>query len=39
MNEDSVIEIRPYFEVEDFGAALTPELRAQEQALQAKIKG
>ncbi len=29
-NEDSVIEIRPLFETEDFGEAFTPELRAQE---------
>lgn len=28
--EESVIEIRPVFEADDFGEALTPELRAQE---------
>ena len=30
---DCEIEIRPVFEVEDFGAALTPEIRAQNAAL------
>jgi hypothetical protein len=38
MPEDSEIEIRPVFEAEDFGAELTPELRAQEEQLRAKIK-
>jgi hypothetical protein len=32
-NEDTVIEIRQVFEPEDFGAALTPELREQEERL------
>jgi hypothetical protein len=31
--EDCEIEIRQVFEPEDFGAALTPELRAQEERL------
>jgi hypothetical protein len=31
------IEIRQIFEVEDFGAELTPELRRQEETLRAKI--
>lgn len=35
MNEDSDIEIRPYFEVEDFGESFTPELREKEAALRA----
>ena len=35
MNDDSVIEIRPVFDLEDFGPALTPELRAQEERLRA----
>src|SRR5215217_4632992 len=35
MAEDSDIEIRPVFEPEDFGAALTPELREQVAALRA----
>ena len=33
MPGDSEIEIRPVFEAEDFGEALTPELREQEQRL------
>ncbi len=31
------IELRPIFEAEDFGKELTPELRAKEDALRAKI--
>jgi hypothetical protein len=31
------IEIRPVFEAEDFGKEFTPELRAQEERLRAKI--
>jgi hypothetical protein len=31
------IEIRPVFEAEDFGKEFTPELRAQEDRLRAKI--
>jgi hypothetical protein len=30
---ESIIEIRPFFEPEDFGEAFTPELREQEQRL------
>jgi hypothetical protein len=30
------IELRPFFEAEDFGAELTPELRAREQRLRAE---
>ncbi len=33
---DSEIEIRQVFEPEDFGASLTPELRAQEERLRAQ---
>ena len=33
----AVIEIRPVFEADDFGEALTPELRAQEERLRAQI--
>jgi len=36
--EESVIEIRPVFEAEDFGAELTPELRAQEEQLRVEIE-
>jgi hypothetical protein len=31
--EEAEIEIRPVFEAEDFGAALTPEQRAQEERI------
>lgn len=34
---ESVIEIRPVFEAEDFGAEFTPELREQEDRLRAEI--
>ena len=34
--EDSVLEIRPVFEAEDFGPELTPELREQEARLRAQ---
>ena len=36
MLEDSEIEIRQVFEPEDFGPALTPELREQEERLRAQ---
>ena len=36
MESDSDIEIRPVFEMDDFGAELTPELRAQEERLRAQ---
>ncbi|WP_035985489.1 YciI family protein [Leptolyngbya sp. KIOST-1] len=32
------IEIRPLFEADDFGEALTPELRAQEDRLRAQME-
>ncbi|WP_431104536.1 YciI family protein [Roseateles noduli] len=35
---DSDIEIRQIFEAEDFGEALTPELREQEERLRAEIQ-
>jgi hypothetical protein len=34
--EDTEIEIRPVFEADDFGDALTPELREQEERLRAQ---
>jgi hypothetical protein len=34
---DTEIEIRQVFETEDFGAELTPELRAQEERLRAQV--
>jgi hypothetical protein len=32
------VEIRPVFEADDFGAELTPELRAQEERLRAEVE-
>jgi len=37
MESDSDIEIRPFYEAEDFGAEFTPELREQEERLQKKL--
>jgi len=37
MRSDSEIEIRPIFSAEDFGDALTPELKAQEERLRAQV--
>lgn len=34
--EDCEVEIRPVFEADDFGPALTPELREQEERLRAE---
>ena len=36
-NEDSDLEIRPFFEMEDFGPEMTPELREQEARLRSKL--
>lgn len=36
--EESVLEIRPVFEAEDFGKEFTPELRAQEERLRAEVE-
>jgi hypothetical protein len=36
---ESVVEIRPVFEAEDFGDELTPELREREAALRAQTEG
>ncbi len=36
--EESEIEIRPFFEAEDFGAEYTPELRAKEDQMRAEIE-
>jgi hypothetical protein len=35
---ESEIEIRPLFEMDDFGAEFTPELRAQEEGQRAEIE-
>jgi hypothetical protein len=32
------VEIRPLFEADDFGAALTPELREREERLRAEVE-
>jgi hypothetical protein len=39
MPGDSDIEIRQIFAAEDFGEALTPDLRAQEDRLRAQLEG
>jgi hypothetical protein len=39
MAGESEIEIRPVFEVEDFGAELTPELREQEERVRKTLEG
>ncbi len=35
--DGDVVELRPFFEAEDFGPALTPELREQEQTLRDRL--
>ncbi len=37
--EEAILEIRPAFEAEDFGAEMTPELRDQEKRLREKLGG
>ena len=36
--EDGELEIRPFYEAEDFGAEFTPELRAQEDRIRQEIE-
>ena len=36
-DQDTEVEIRPFFEADDFGAEFTPELRAQEERLRTRI--
>jgi len=36
--EDAELELRPIFEASDFGTALTPELRAQEERLRLEVE-
>ncbi|MBD2234290.1 YciI family protein [Phormidium tenue] len=36
--QDDEIEIRPIFEADDFGEALTPELREQEDRIRAELE-
>jgi hypothetical protein len=38
-HEDCEIEIRQVFEAEDFGPALTPEIKEQEQRIRAQVAG
>jgi len=37
-NETADVEIRPVFEMEDFGAAMTPELRQREDRIRAEAE-
>ena len=37
--EQGVLELRPFQEIEDFGAEMTPEVRAQEERLRAELEG
>jgi hypothetical protein len=39
MGEHSIVEIRPVFEAEDFGDALTPELREKDAQLRTQVEG
>ena len=36
--EDSQLEIRPFYELEDFGKEFTPELRAQEERIRQELE-
>jgi hypothetical protein len=36
--EESVLEIRPFFEADDFGKEFTPELRAQQERLRTEME-
>lgn len=36
--QDDEIEIRPIFEADDFGEALTPKLREQEDRMRAELE-
>lgn len=38
LNTDADVDIRPVFEMEDFGAEMTPELREQEERQRAEIE-
>jgi hypothetical protein len=37
--QEAIVEIRPVFEVEDFGDELTPELREREAAMRQQVDG
>ena len=36
--DEAILEIRPFFEAEDFGAALTPEIRASEERIRVEME-
>ena len=36
--EDAVLEIRPFYELEDFGKEFTPELRAHEERIRQELE-
>jgi hypothetical protein len=36
--QDAELEIRPLYEIEDFGAAFTPELRARQERMRTEIE-
>jgi hypothetical protein len=36
---ESIVEIRPVFEAEDFGEEFTPELREREAAIRSEVEG
>jgi hypothetical protein len=36
--QDTEVEIRPLFETDDFGEAMTPELREQDDRIRAKVE-
>ncbi len=38
VGEESVVEIRPVFEADDFGEAFTPELREKERRLRQQVE-
>ncbi len=38
-DEEGVVELRPVFEADDFGAEFTPELREQEERLRDRLAG
>ena len=37
--EETTLEFRPLFEIENFGDEMTPELREKEERLRAELKG
>lgn len=37
--EETTLELRPLFEMEDFGDEMTPELREKEEGLRADLEG